>query len=142
MTSNKELQLAFRLAIILLVIGVLSFAAFPAKAPEQPVRLMFKSAAGKVMFTHKTHFGDEGYGVACMDCHHHPEDGSETAGCGYCHLAEPGETLPESCLDCHEADEIEGTEPPKRSDAFHQQCIGCHKDNDAGPQECAECHMM
>jgi hypothetical protein len=32
---------------------------------------------------------------------------------------------------------------PKRSDAFHQQCAGCHEDFGKGPAEsnCNGCHV-
>ena len=53
MTSKKELLPALSLTLVLLVVGVISYAAFPAKSPDQPVRLMFKGVAGKVLFTHK-----------------------------------------------------------------------------------------
>ena len=46
------------------------------------------------------------------------------------------------CLDCHDADEVEDTEMMKRSDAFHEQCIRCHQDFDAGPVACAACHVV
>ena len=125
MTSKKELQVAYGLAIIFLVVGILSYAAFPAKAPDRPVRLMFEGVAGKVLFDHKTHTVDSGYGIACSDCHH---------------ILEEGETNPEACGACHE---LEGDEDvPKRTDAFHSQCIGCHEEGDAGPQECSGCHVM
>ena len=55
MTSKKELKLAYALAIILLIVGVLSYAAFSEKVPEEPIRLMFKCVAGKVLFDHKIH---------------------------------------------------------------------------------------
>ncbi|MBN1930979.1 MAG: cytochrome c3 family protein [Desulfobacterales bacterium] len=126
MTSKKELQVAYGLAIIFLVVGILSYAAFPAKAPDQPVRLMFEGVAGNVLFDHKTHTVDSGYGIACQDCHHN---------------LEAGETNPESCGACHEI-ESGDEDVPKRSDAFHLQCIGCHKEGDAGPQECSGCHVM
>ena len=144
MTSKKELQLAYGLVIVLFVVGVLSYAAFSAKTPDQPVRLMFKSVAGKVLFDHKTHTDDSGYGISCQDCHHHPEeDETDFRACGECHSLPPeGETLAMSCADCHEPDEIEGTEMIKKGDAFHSQCIDCHKANEAGPEECASCHVM
>ena len=170
MTPKKELRLAYALAIILFVVGVLSYAiaAFSAKTPDSPIRLMFKGVAGKVLFDHKTHTQDAGYGISCGECHHHPgededsgededpgededsgedEDpgGNEDAirACGDCHLfTEKEDTLPESCAECHEADEIEDSEVIKRVDAFHSQCINCHKENEAGPEECASCHVM
>ncbi len=118
MTSRNEQVLAYALAAILLVVGVVCYAAFPAKTPEEPVRLMFKTTAGKVLFDHKTHSADAGYGVACDDCHH---EGDE----------------PVACSECHEPDS-----EVKRSDAFHSQCKGCHEESGAGPLECSECHVM
>jgi len=151
MTPKKELRLAYALAIILFVVGVLSYAisAFSAKPPDSPIRLMFKGVAGKVLFDHKTHTQDAGYGISCSECHHHPgeeeedsEEGEDTGkdvdpeedeaairACGDCHLVTVKEdTLPESCAECHEADEIEDSEVIKRVDAFHSQCINCHKE--------------
>ena len=144
MTSKKELQLTYGLIIVLFILGVLSYAAFSAKTPDIPVRLMFKSVAGKVLFDHKIHTDDSGYGISCKDCHHHPEeDETDFRACGDCHGVPPeGETFPLACTDCHGLDEIEGTEVIKKADAFHSQCIGCHKDNEAGPTECASCHVL
>ncbi len=122
MTSKGEQTVAFALAAILLVVGVVCYAAFPQEEPEEPVRLMFKSTAGKILFDHKTHTVDAGYGIACDDCHHEEqEDGSSSCS---------GE-------DCHgpESD-------PKRGDALHSNCKGCHEDSGAGPVECAACHIM
>ncbi|MBW2020403.1 MAG: cytochrome c3 family protein [Deltaproteobacteria bacterium] len=118
MTSKNEQALAFALAAILLVVGVVCYAAFPPKTPEEPVRVMFKSTAGSIFFDHKTHTADTGYAIACDDCHH---EGDE----------------PVACSECHEADS-----DVKRSDAFHGQCKGCHEDSGAGPVKCAACHVM
>ena len=113
------------LAIILFVVGIVCYSAFSAPAPEEPVRIMFKGTAGKVLFTHKTHASETGYGLTCVDCHHTFE--------------EDGGALP--CAECHEPD-LEDEDIPKQSDAFHQQCIGCHEDYEAGPMQCASCHVM
>ena len=128
MTLKKELVLAYSLIIVFLIVGVLSYAAFSAKTPEQPVRLMFKGVAGKVLFSHKIHTDDDGYGFACSDCHHNLEE---------------GETNPETCGACHES-ETDDEDIPNRTDAFHSQCIGCHQESDSGPQEkeCSLCHVM
>ncbi len=157
MTPKKELRLAYALAIILFVVGVLSYAiaAFSAKTPDSPMRLMFKGVAGKVLFDHKTHTQDAGYGISCGECHHHPgeeedsgenedpeEDEAALRACGDCHNFSETEALPPACAECHEADEIEDSEVIKRVDAFHSQCINCHKENEAGPEECASCHVM
>jgi len=144
MAPNKELRLAYGLAVVLFVLGVLTYAAFPAKTPDVPVRLMFKVVAGKVLFDHKTHTSETGYGLSCQDCHHHPEDDeSALRACGDCHnLPEEGPQFTEACAECHESDEIEDTEMVKRGDAFHSQCIGCHEEFGAGAAECSECHVL
>jgi uncharacterized paraquat-inducible protein A len=144
MRANKELKAAYGITIVLLVVGILSFTAFSAKPPDQPVRIMLKSAGGKVLFDHKTHTSESGYAVKCFDCHHHPpEDDAAIRSCGDCH-SQSEETKKEtsSCRDCHDEGELETEETMKRSDAFHKQCIDCHKENDAGPKECAACHVL
>jgi hypothetical protein len=144
MNSKKELQYAYGLAILFFVVGVLSYAAFSQKPPERPVRVMFHSIAGKVLFDHKTHLADTGYGVSCVDCHHHPgEDETQSTACLDCHKPKGAEKEEnQTCLECHGADEIEDTELPNRSDAFHTQCIGCHQEFEAGPRECSSCHVL
>ncbi len=146
MTPKRELQIAYVLIIVFFFVGVISYAAFPAKKPEDPIRIMYKTVAGKVLFDHKTHYAETGYGLACSECHHHPEDEEEAlVKCGYCHQAPAeGETYPESCLDCHESEDIEESEIMKQSDAFHSQCESCHQEAEAGPKEerCNWCHVM
>ena len=144
MTSKKELKLAYGIAVVLLVVGVLSYTAFPAKAPDKPLRLVFTSAAGSVLFDHNTHASD--YDLSCATCHHHPpepEEGASMQACGTCHVkpAKDG-ALPKACLACHEADEVSMDGVPAKADSFHTQCIGCHKENGSGPVECAACHGL
>jgi hypothetical protein len=129
MVSKKELQTAYGLAIVLFIVSVVSYVAFPAKTPDRPVRLMFHSIAGNVLFDHKTHTSPFGYGLSCRDCHH---------------TLEEGETEATACIECHER-ESDDPDVPKRSDAFHTQCTRCHKEIGAGPQEgpdgCVSCHV-
>lgn len=127
MFSKKELMLAYGVAAVLLVIGAISYAAFPLKEPREPLRLMFEVAAGNVLFNHKIHTVEEGYGLSCGDCHHT--------------LSEDEYADAQSCSECHELDEGD-EEMPKRADAFHLQCINCHKDYEAGPIECTGCHAL
>ena len=129
MFSKFELKLAYGLAVCLLLVGALCYAAFPERKPEPPIRLMFDVTAGKVLFDHKTHSSESGYGISCGECHHTlSEDEYDEAG---------------SCSECHEPDEGD-EEVPKLSDAFHQQCTGCHEEYGAGPleKECSACHVM
>ena len=88
---------------------------------------------------------------SCLECHepdenHHPGNDEMDRECAACHTLSEGEELPPSCADCHDPEEVEGAAKPmsfhKRSDAFHNQCIGCHKKEDAGPVECGSCHVI
>ncbi len=132
MVSMKDLKNAYIMAIVLFVVGVLCYAAFPAKSPETPVRLMMTSAAGNILFSHKIHTADDGYALSCTDCHHDSEEGDDVEACGECHEQEPDEDDPSAAM--------------KRSDAFHTQCIGCHDDIGAGPpsgsEGCYQCHVL
>jgi len=121
MTSKKDLQIASLLAVVLFITGLTCYAAFPPPAPEEPVRLMFQNAAGKVLFTHAVHNQD--YDLSCLDCHHNIEE-DEVYSCKECHQATGDESM------------------PSKTDAFHAQCIGCHKEKGAGPVECNSCHAM
>jgi len=124
MNSRKDKILAYFIAAILLLAGVVSYAAFPHRAPDEPVRIMLENTAGNVLFSHKTHASEDGYGLLCDDCHH---------------MWEEGEGMPEACGECHEVD---SEDPVKRSEAFHLQCVGCHEDYDAGAISCSECHAL
>ena len=148
MTSKKHRLIVYGLAVHLLVVAIVCYAAFPVEAPEEPIRLMYQTNAGKVLFDHQTHTSDTGYGLSCFDCHHHPpDDESALIGCGECHLAKPEEgVVPTSCLDCHDESDVEDSEYPKRVDAFHDQCIQCHEEYEAGPMSggdnCNKCHVL
>jgi len=125
MGQNKERVVAYWIAGIFFVIGAVCYAAFPERTPDQPIRIMFKSTGGKVLFDHKLHVSEEGYGFACSDCHHEiEEEGDEPSACGECHMSESEE------------------DGLKRSDALHQQCIDCHEESGGGPTKCNECHML
>lgn len=141
--ASKELKLAYGIAIVLLIVGVLSYTAFSAKAPDEPLRIVFTGVGGSVIFDHATHAN--GYDLACTACHHHPpepEEGAAMASCKACHVIPKDGSLPKACLDCHAEDEVGVETVPKKTDAFHSQCIGCHKEMGAGPVECAACHGL
>jgi hypothetical protein len=60
----------------------------------------------------------------CATCHHHSEAGQTP-----------------SCDKCHEASSrVEGSSGPGLKDAYHRQCMGCHREMGMGPTGCAECH--
>lgn len=122
MMPDKESKVVLGIAVVLLVIGVACYSVFAVRLPDEPVRLMFPGTAGNVLFTHALHADD--YGVDCDTCHHNLED-DEIYNCSECH--EPGVTG-------------EDADPMGRTDALHDQCIGCHDEEGAGPTECSACH--
>ena len=65
----------------------------------------------------------------CAACHHHPEYGT-------------GKQAIRSCETCHKVTEVATTADalPGLKSAYHQQCMGCHKEKQQGPMKCAECH--
>ena len=67
---------------------------------------------GEVTFDHKLHAEAAG----CKDCHHM---GAVTEKCSSCHTADASLNA---------------------KDAFHKNCIDCHKAEEKGPTGCMECH--
>ncbi|GEM_PF-534039 len=83
------------------------------------------------LFTHKPHIeSDEIEGYTCCKCHHMYQKNKMLCS----------RIIGQECSDCHLKD-IEGAEG-KRSlrNAYHNQCIGCHKEVNSGPLACGECH--
>lgn len=119
MTSQPNLKISIFVMIVFFVGGIVCYAAFSPPDPAEPVRLMFQNKAGKVLFGHDNHIYGYGYDD-CMECHHNLED-DEIYNCSECH------------------DDIGDDYMPKRSDAFHMQCQGCHE-YDGGPVDCNACH--
>ena len=138
MTTKKELQLAYALAGILLVVGILSYyAASFAKPPEPPLRIMYHTVAGRVLFDHKAHFSPGDYGISCQDCHH------DLRTYGDYSQGEGGkQSIPEAGSKVPDADKVEPEPVFKNGDEAHELCIGCHKEYEAGPVDCQGCHVM
>jgi hypothetical protein len=126
MEGKRENHLAYASAAILLLVGVVLYAAYPNQAPKVPVRIVLKNIAGNVLFDHKEHTSDQGIGLKCTECHHDIDKEGQT---------------PSLCEDCHKTQEGEG-EGPLLSEAYHKQCRGCHEDGGQGPVNCSECHVL
>ncbi len=152
MDLNKEKFIAYCAVVALFVVGVVCYAAFPDKKPDEPVRAMLNahqgSAGGKVLFTHKEHNQrktQENFGLECTDCHHRwveAADGSVL----FLRKDDSEGVKPISCRECHKVEKAEGDNPdqPKRSDALHTRCAGCHDDAGHGPgtKDCTGCHVL
>ena len=123
----KSEKMTYTIAIILFIVGVACYS-ISGTTTEEPIRIMFPGGnGGNVLFDHVAHSSQDAYGYECSDCHHYFE--------------EDAQDNPDSCLECHELDS-EDEDMPKRSDAFHAQCIGCHEDDGTAPTVCADCHIM
>lgn len=133
---------------------------------DLPPRILLDNGGGRVIFTHAAHAED--YGFDCVDCHHDDAgDPQQPVPCGTCHpkefdarfAAEHRYAFPSQgyCLRCHydqpdmdaapgsmaEEDRPDKEFIPTRMDAFHAQCMDCHRDMGAGPyedDECSVCH--
>lgn len=136
MSPKNERNLIYMLALICLAVGVFCYAA-PTAPPETPVRRMFMSVGGNVLFSHQTH--SDTYSLDCAACHHNQsETGTDgEPSCGVCHTADGtyvpalgeggkfdhdahGQDLGLACSDCHhEYQEGSGSEP--------QMCGDCHE---------------
>jgi hypothetical protein len=87
-----------------------------------------------VPFAHKRHY--DAHDVACATCHHavkaqgNVEPATRRCTTAGCHTADS----------CNDKVVSKGNEPcPLFEDAFHADCIGCHRQKD-GPVRCRECH--
>jgi hypothetical protein len=101
-------------------------------------------------FNHAKHIQDI---KECADCHHHTTGTLvQDPKCVGCHAnSSPTEVV--SCKGCHSKDPFT---PQTLADkhgksrfhldklgikgAMHQSCLGCHKEQGAGPVGCKECH--
>jgi len=124
MGATTQLKTAYILSATLFLVGVVAYAAYPDKPPEQPVRMVLRNIGGNVLFDHKKHTAEAGYGIACKDCHHDMED---------------EKSKPTACGECHKP---AGEEALRRADAFHKNCQGCHEEGGLGPVECNRCHLL
>jgi len=152
MDIKKEKTIAYCAVVALFIVGVVCYAAFPEKEPEKPVRAMLNVApdavGGKVLYFHKEHAersDKESFGLECIDCHHQwvkAADGNVL----YLHEDNSTGIKPIACSECHKREKAEGDDPkqPKRSDAMHQRCGGCHDNTGHGPgtQDCSGCHVL
>ena len=168
MDIKKERFVAYCAAVALFVVGVVCYAAFPDRKPDEPVRVMFHSTAGNVLFFHKYHATKKEYGLECTDCHHQwvksatgkilylrkdDSTGDKPVACRTCHVAEKPEgentKQPKLSNDVQAGKEksvramLEKGLEPKLSDAIHERCGGCHDKTGHGPgtKDCSGCHV-
>jgi hypothetical protein len=92
---------------------------------DSPIIRKTEDHYGPVRFMHAKHAGAV---KDCALCHHYrpvDEAAMETTRCSACHQEPFQKDYPERL----------GLKA-----AYHQQCMGCHKEMDKGPIDCAGCH--
>ncbi|MDP8256633.1 MAG: cytochrome c3 family protein [Candidatus Alcyoniella australis] len=96
-------------------------------------------------FSHQMHTNYAAEG--CASCHHHNTPGPAMPACSRCHSPsiklDPQFTVNTdgSCAACHKEFPIKPPlSIPNLKAAYHNQCMGCHREYGAGPLKCDECH--
>jgi hypothetical protein len=118
------------------------------KAPDE-IQIQhegFENTKGIVTLTHQKHVAD--HKIGCGECHHDDKgkprtdlkDGDEVKTCFECHT-KPGTLKGKKAKGLSKAELMAYV-----GNAFHENCIGCHKDYNkknktkAAPQKCTGCH--
>lgn len=106
-------------------IGILSKEYQPSKFPHR--KIVQKIAAGMENSTLAAYFHSSPYAM-----------------CGGCHHNAPASASPSACATCHskEFQDVDGRKPSLKT-AYHQQCMGCHKQmgiQKPADTACVECH--
>ena len=131
--------LGFLVALGTVVAWVNAFSAQP-QAPDEMVIHSQAWAERKyedTKLSHKKHATD--FQISCTDCHHVYQNGQNVwkegdaaQKCEVCHtVIKTGKALKDA--------------PPEEQklslyNAFHNNCVNCHKEKAKGPAKCLECH--
>lgn len=137
MSDKKERKVAYVIALVCLVVGIVCYAALPDRSQEEPVRVYYECTGENVMFDHQIHNRD--YKLECLDCHHKIAQGEDSShpSCSSCHTAESSliPALGEGGLFDHDT----------HSQYYGLSCTDCHHmynpESGTSPQKCNACHM-
>lgn len=120
----KKKGLLFLVSIFTLLL-FLSLTYAQKQAPESMILQVEGGKLAPVPFPHSLH--TEKAKIDCAKCHHKEKD----------------PTQPEKCIKCHPVTDAPPNVPAFK-DAYHKQCIDCHKEvvakGSKAPTKCAECH--
>jgi hypothetical protein len=125
----RKSLLGIGLMMVAMLFSMSLYAATAGEAPEAATIDDCVSKKAAVEFPHKLHFDT----IECTTCHHTQEgltadSDMEVELCGACH------TTPEAA-------ETPGcSEMSMKKNPYHITCVGCHKEQAAGPTKCDECH--
>jgi hypothetical protein len=97
----------------ILILGLLlSLSVYIKKTSAQPESITLESTLGNVTLDHAKHSET----ITCSECHHMGE-------------------VSQKCTSCHTQDSDVNSK-----DAFHTNCITCHREQEQGPILCMDCH--
>jgi hypothetical protein len=131
---NRFMDKRWLTLLMVAFIGLNLFAVGTPTAQDAPEEIMIHSEGYKrkvfkpVKFTHLVHV--EEYGIECNECHHDYKEGEN--------VWEEGDPVLKCGL-CHNPKKKQG-DVHRLVFAYHFNCKTCHKQNEAGPMECKECH--
>lgn len=113
--------------IIIIICAVLGIYGYTLESSGNPIRVLFKTKGGPVVFDHRMHLED--YGFECASCHHELYTDEKIWNCRKCHSKE--------------VEEYQGICDDR---AIHKQCIGancidCHKESGLDTDDCKSCHQ-
>jgi hypothetical protein len=113
--------------IIILALALIGIIGYTADESGLPVRVLFKTKGGNIIFSHRTHLED--YGLECVKCHHRIEEGKPVLvwDCRACHRA--GTDYDSICAD-----------RPVHKQCIGANCIDCHREMGMDEKECGLCH--
>jgi hypothetical protein len=116
--------------IFILIFTIIGIVGYSIEKSKTPIRVLFKSKGGYVIFSHEAHVRD--YDLRkCQSCHHN--------------IQPPASLDVWRCRDCHhEGSEYENICEDK---APHIQCVGakcveCHTGMGFDPKDCSFCHKL
>jgi hypothetical protein len=141
-------------ALVLVLIAAAGYVRSGQKQP-MPVRILFESKGGKVVFSHLVHHRD--YAVECAKCHHDrpesPVSGTDNAlACNSCHPNEFGQDFVDNhmdsfpddsyCVRCHHVEYDKLIFDHDAHTEYASDCSDCHhgEEIEPEPQKCANCH--
>lgn len=124
----RKSLLTLGLGIVAMLFAVVVVAS---EAPEATTIDDCVAKKAAVEFPHAAHYEV----TECTTCHHTSEGltaetagGMEVQACGACHTTVEEATTPEC------------SQMSLKKNPFHISCVGCHKEEAAGPTKCDECH--
>ena len=129
MGKTRSNQIALLLLLTSLLVGVVAFYYHDTMAPpEEPVRVIYESKGGLVVFDHAAHIAR--MKNDCTACHHYDGDEEDKENCRDCHI--------ENDIPVMDAYHEKGED--FLDDDTYQSCMSCHEERGKDPKNCRGCH--